>query len=66
MADDYTDDQPQVLIVVQGGVVTEVFSDEGLKVLILDLDTYPDETLRDALEKLAGELTSQALSTVPF
>jgi hypothetical protein len=53
---------PQILIVVQGGVVTEVFSSIPIEVLILDNDEYPDETVKDALSKLIGELTPQVLT----
>jgi hypothetical protein len=55
-------DPPQVLIVVKGGVVTDVFSSSPLEVLILDNDEYPDETVENVLDKLAGELTPQALT----
>lgn len=61
MAGDHSDDPPQLLIIVQGGVVTEVFSSEDLQVLILDLDSHPEEILQSALSTLAGELTVQAV-----
>jgi hypothetical protein len=61
MAGDHSGDPSQLLIVVRGGVVSEVFSSEDVQVLILDLDTYPDETLQSALSKLAGELSPQAI-----
>lgn len=55
-------DPPQVLIVVSGGVVVEVFSTNTLEVLILDQDEHPDEDTEATLEKLAGEFTPQALA----
>jgi hypothetical protein len=52
----------KVLIVVHGGVVTEVFSTETVEVLILDNDEYQAETFEAALAKIAGELIPQALT----
>ena len=55
-------DPPQVLIVVSGGVVTEVLGTTPLEVLILDQDEHPDEETEAILSKLAGEFEPQALT----
>ncbi len=55
-------DPPQVLIVVSGGVVIEVFSTNPLEVLILNQDEHPDEETETILSKLAGEFTPQAIA----
>jgi hypothetical protein len=55
-------DPPQVLIIVRGGVVTEVLSTASLEVLILDHDEHPDEETETILSRLAGEFEPQALT----
>lgn len=53
-----------VYIEISGGMVTDVYGDPAVKVLILDRDTQDDEELERVEEKVA-ELEEDAQS-IPF